>query len=283
MKIFAAMSLAALVPLSGCFIDFTEAIPCREDAQCPTGFACDTINQQCVASQDPLEAPEPEPAPEGNPAPNNDPGLDAGGDPDIGPVEDVDEGPVADVDEGEGDGPCPPGMAHVDDTPGVEPFCLDRFEASRSNASATSQGSGAGRATSRGNVLPWTNLDPAAATAACAAADKRLCTPQEWTAGCGGPEGRNYPYHPTQYVVGMCNTTGSLQPTGSRPDCVFADYQTFDMSGNVIEIVDAGQGGLALLGGSFGNTSAVQLTCKGPVINTAAITQIGFRCCKSLP
>ncbi len=280
MKIWGMVALGLLVIAApGCFDTQLNADVAAEDVGGepepePEGNPAPNNDQGLDASVEDVGG-EPEPEPEGNSAPNNDPGLDASGDPDTGPVEDVDEG--------QGDGPCPPGMAHVDDTPGVEPFCLDRFEASRSNASATSQGFGAGRATSRGNVLPWTNLDPAAATAACAVADKRLCTPQEWTAGCGGPEGRTYPYHPTQYVVGMCNTAGSLQPTGSRPDCVFADYLTFDMSGNVIEIVDAGQGGLALLGGSFGNTSAVQLTCKGPVINSAAIAQIGFRCCKSLP
>ena len=276
-----ALALVICASIPSCFLDFTEAIPCDADENCPDGFECQVEVNQCVALSNLQDDPDPAPNNDPNNSPNNDPG-DVGVEMDMGGMSpDVNVG-VPDVDEGMGDGPCPPGTAHVDDVPGIDPFCIDRFEASRPDANGASASANNSPATSRGNVLPWTGADTATAQAACQAAEKRLCSPAEWTAACGGPDGRTYPYSAIQYVVGMCNTSGTLEATSNRPDCVFADYQTFDMSGNVIEIVDSGQGGLALMGGSFGNTTPTQLTCTGDPVNQAPIGQIGFRCCQSL-
>ena len=261
-----------LLLLPSCFSNFTEAIPCDSRDECPSGFDCDLSINQCVVSG---VAPSPEPIPDGgvSDAGTDLGNTDVGAGPETGFVEDVQE---------IGDGPCPGGMAHVDNAPGVTAFCVDRFEASRADATDVSAGTNSTGAVSQGNVLPWTSIDAAGARSACEASSKRLCTVDEWTAACGGPDGRAYPYSAIQYVVGMCNTSGSVEPTASRPDCVLEEYLTHDMSGNVVEIVDTGMGGLSLKGGAFGNTAPTALTCNGEPITQAPIDQIGFRCCLSL-
>ena len=213
--------------------------------------------------------------------PNNPVPADAG-QPDVGMMVDDDgSGFVEDIVEEVVEGPCLANMTLIEDAPALGPFCIDKFEASRSDATDVSQGANNGGATSRSNVLPWTGLDTAGAQTACESSGKRLCSLEEWTAACGGPDSRKYPYSAIQYVVGMCNTSGTLEPTGTRPDCVFEAYETFDMSGNAAEIVSTGLGGVSLKGGSFGNTAPTQLTCDGEPVNQAPIGQIGFRCCKT--
>jgi formylglycine-generating enzyme required for sulfatase activity len=79
----------------------------------------------------------------------------------------------------------------------AQAYCMDRFEASRPDATFTSMGSDTSMAVSLPNVIPWyvNPMGSAALTtfqAACAAAGKYLCTKEQWYAGCTGPERNSY-------------------------------------------------------------------------------------------
>jgi len=113
--------------------------------------------------------------------------------------------------------PCPPDMVLVPATPGrglSEACCIDRYEASRADATANSAGVDDSVAVSVAGVLPWTAkpMTPAALAtfrAACAAAGKRLCTTREWAGACGGPEERVFVYGDT-YDPEICNAVDTF-------------------------------------------------------------------------
>ena len=91
-------------------------------------------------------------------------------------------------------GPCPEDMVHVATAPskGISSsFCIDRFEASRKDATATSPGSDDSVALSRGGVLPWFKNPIDASTFAqfknaCLKNGKRICRSDEWFGACTG-------------------------------------------------------------------------------------------------
>ena len=76
---------------------------------------------------------------------------------------------------------CPAEMAAV-----AGAFCVDRYEASRPDATASAAGSDDSRALSVAGVLPWQVASNELAESACAAAGKRLCTADEWGRACAG-------------------------------------------------------------------------------------------------
>ena len=61
-------------------------------------------------------------------------------------------------------------------------FEIDVYEASRFDATASSEGIGSEVACSISGVLPWREVTFSEASAACQAAGKRLCTSDEWPA-----------------------------------------------------------------------------------------------------
>jgi formylglycine-generating enzyme len=121
------------------------------------------------------------------------------------------------------------------------------------------------RARSLAGVLPQGYMSRREAAAACAGADKRLCTAREWQAACKGPRGYLYPYG-SEEEKGRCNTgkehlpaklfgpevamdseanlnspllaqqPGFLAKTGEYSGCVSA-YGVFDLVGNLHEWV----------------------------------------------
>jgi sulfatase modifying factor 1 len=107
---------------------------------------------------------------------------------------------------GPDDGPsaCPPEMALVGDV------CVDRYEASRQDATATKAGTDDGVACSRAGVLPW-YVNPMSAAmlekfqAACQSAGKRLCTADEWNDTCRGPEQTTYVFG-NDWDASVCNS-----------------------------------------------------------------------------
>ncbi|HEY1810957.1 MAG TPA: SUMF1/EgtB/PvdO family nonheme iron enzyme [Kofleriaceae bacterium] len=174
--------------------------------------------------------------------------------------------PDACLTEEAGDPTCPAGMVLVDT------FCVDRFEAALVEVvgSASQPWSPyfnpAGhtvRAVSLRGAVPQGYISQTEAAAACAAADKRLCTDTEWLRACQGPTMTTYPYGNTR-EPGVCNDaravhpaielygTGSawiyshldspclnqeaagLEPTGAETGCVTAEG-AFDMMGNLHE------------------------------------------------
>ena len=204
---------------------------------------------------------------------------------------------------------CPDDMVNVSDV-----FCIDRYEASRPDATDTSFGVDGSKATSRPGVLPWFPVDYSIAKAACEATAKRLCTLDEVYKVCAGPQVLEYSYG-NQYVADTCNgidafcdcdspnCTGleecpyphcrSYSPegvygqgcgaafhvvsTGTFPACMDA-YGAMDIVGNVWELVDTGTTESWYKGGAYncGNSETLH-KCNGLYQNISAK---GFRCCQ---
>jgi sulfatase modifying factor 1 len=198
---------------------------------------------------------------------------------------------------------CPVGMVPV-----AGSFCIDAYEASRPDATATSTGSDESYATSRAGVLPWKVDEQGQARAACEAAGKRLCSEDEWTTTCIGPGETSYPYgddyDPTTCngIDSNCDCHGStndacacddhggpyagcyydcggsygMEPTGSRGGCTNA-YGVWDISGNLWEYVDSAAA-YPVRGGAYncGDSKTNHRCDFVPGWNPSAR---GFRCC----
>ncbi len=200
---------------------------------------------------------------------------------------------------------CPDDMVEVGN------ICIDRYEASREDATETDQGSATGKAYSVKGVIPWM-VNPMTDSAyekfkkACDAAGKRLCKDQEWILACKGPENFTYSWG-NEWERTICNNVDTfcddhceeesipmedcdlsencgyeyycfkVVPTGQFEDC--SNYSgAFDINGNVWEITDTGSG-YRIRGGAF--------NCAGPsnrlkCTYAAGWTELyaGFRCCK---
>jgi formylglycine-generating enzyme required for sulfatase activity len=177
----------------------------------------------------------------------------------------------------------------------VGAICIDRYEASRPDATSTWMGVDTSAPRSRAGVLPWMEASHDAASAACATVGKRLCAPDEWQAACQGPDGTVYPYGNT-YEAATCNGIdtqcdcdppyagcyyacgGTYGPmaTGSLAGCV-NEYGLHDMSGNLWEHVE-GSGSTALRGGAYncGDSTSNHMCSFTPGWMPSAL---GFRCC----
>jgi sulfatase modifying factor 1 len=103
--------------------------------------------------------------------------------------------------------PCPTDMALFG------AVCVDRYEASRPDATSVSAGSDESRAASVAGVLPWfvnpmTSAALATFQAACQAAGKRLCAPEEWLDVCQGPAQTSY-FFGNAWDPSVCNSVDS--------------------------------------------------------------------------
>jgi formylglycine-generating enzyme required for sulfatase activity len=193
---------------------------------------------------------------------------------------------------------CPAEMVSIADA-----FCMDRWEASRADATVDSPGT-EGRATSRPGVIPWYDADAqvgmnqAIASAACAAAHKRLCTAQEWRVVCRGPDDLDYCYgdafdpvacnsidayctcedeEPFAHCYLECGADFHVMPTGSFSSCTNA-YGIWDINGNVWEIVAYDDGLDHYRGGAYNCRDSEQLHhCDYEA--TWDPSAKGFRCC----
>jgi len=203
-------------------------------------------------------------------------------------------------------GGCPEDMVEVDGR-----FCIDRWEASRPDATAGTMGVDTTRAVSRAGVIPWyvSQMSQAVLLAfdgACRASGKRLCTKEEWYGVCTGPE-QNLYFFGNVWDQESCNNVDSfcddycaaqaieacdlaancgyrygcfkVVPTASFPRCVNADG-VFDINGNVWEVVpDASARGYQVRGGAFNCAGAAnRLLCTYDAGWDALYA--GFRCCK---
>lgn len=184
----------------------------------------------------------------------------------------------------EGSAKCPSDMVAV----GLC-LCIDRFEASRPDATDKSAGVNNSYATSRAGVLPWTEVDWFTADKACKAAGKRLCTAEEWRKACQGEGNYVYPYGNT-FDPSACNGSddpnpGNVFPTGTYAKCK-STYGSFDMSGNIEEwnATDYPDGKKGVRGGSYLNGNELYTKCSyeaPPVKADFKSRTIGFRCCKT--
>jgi hypothetical protein len=132
---------------------------------------------------------------------------------------------------------CPPEMVPVEGL-----FCIDIYEASRPDASASSYGSDETYATSRPGVKPWLlpgNPPLAAideARTACENAGKRLCQPWEWQMTCGGTQQTVYPYG-DDYEPETCNGIDTFchcttAPCNNYDPCPYPHCYHQDPQGN---------------------------------------------------
>ena len=190
-------------------------------------------------------------------------------------------------------GPCPPDMALVDGD-----FCVDIWEASRPNATATSSGSDESQAHSAPGVLPWKVADNATASAACVAAGKRLCSEDEWYTACVGPTDTTYGYGDTydadacaggdafctctdgshyQGCYYACGGDPELQPTGTWPACTNG-WGLFDVNGNLWEHIQGGTDS-TVRGGAYNCGDAATFHRCDYVPSTWSPSARGFRCC----
>ncbi len=188
-------------------------------------------------------------------------------------------------------------MVHV--VHGGLDFWIDRYEASRPDASATAIGVTDARSCSRAGVLPWSGVSYASAAAACAAAGQRLCSAAEWQAACEGAAAQTYPYG-SAYGTMTCNGADRdaipgggidlrVEPTGTLSICSSADG-AIDMSGNVKEWTNdprgtsaGGQAIYVVRGGSF-ESPRLGLTCQTELSRATVDTLLpglGFRCCSA--
>jgi hypothetical protein len=178
---------------------------------------------------------------------------------------------------------------------------VDRYEASRPDATGTSIGTNEDRSCVRGGVLPWTQANYAEALAACTATGRRLCTAAELRTACEGGTGAIYPYGNT-YDGATCNglnndgvpgglDDNTLLPTGSEAMCKTPSNEIYDLSGNAAEWTSTQTGTTTgspalpinqLSGGSFlspelGTRCAFDLA---RLSTNAILESVGFRCCK---
>lgn len=192
---------------------------------------------------------------------------------------------------------CPDGMVTI-----CGAFCIDRYEASRPDATAQSGGSDDSMATSRPGVIPWHSgdLSRAQAAVACDAAGKRLCTGQEWQAACAGTGEQVYTYG-DEYEPTTCNAIDNwcdpecgiypfcyldcdadyhITPTGTFAGCTNA-FGLYDMSGNTWEAVSTTDGKDHFRGGAFDcGDPGLAHRCDYDGVEAGPFpTTRGFRCC----
>ena len=187
---------------------------------------------------------------------------------------------------------------------GVASYWIYRYEASRPDASAGGHGNAAHRSCSKPGVLPWRTVTHDEASAACAAAGKRLCTESEWQLACGGDTGLAFPYG-NVYDADACNgrdvdfdcampdsdqvgATGRAYgcPPPAVSECI-SPWGAFDMSGNLREwtATPVPGGAFRVRGGGFDNIQN-GLRCDFSFIAfepDAAFPNLGFRCCADAP
>ncbi len=191
------------------------------------------------------------------------------------------------------------------------------YEATRPDASGTSQGGNSTRACANLGVLPWSNVTETQAAAACGAIrdsannPMRLCTAPEWQQACEGPTPPAPPlwsFTPGRqtYTAQVCNdeneaatpavwATGTQGAFGAAKLC-YSDWSAvdpgpavnriYDMSGNLMEwtsttVSSGGSTYFKVRGGAFTSPQG-GATCEFDFdifLPTFANNDVGFRCC----
>jgi hypothetical protein len=212
-------------------------------------------------------------------------------------------------------GPCPAGMASIDDK-----FCIDRFESALLEVTPDGtelpfssfdpiEGRSV-RAVSEAGVVPRAYISGKEAAEACGRSGKRLCKKGEWRKACVGPDKKRFGYgdtlepkrcndhgrNPLAAVYGSAppstygswekmnnpalnQVAGTVAKTGEHDGCTNG-YGVYDMVGNVHEWIDDRAG--TFLGGYYQD-----ITINGDGCGYEADAHdfqyhdysTGFRCC----
>jgi Sulfatase-modifying factor enzyme 1/Putative metal-binding motif len=183
-------------------------------------------------------------------------------------------------------------------------FFVDRFEASRPDATAVSKGLNESHVCSNARVLPWASASYSEAKLACEGSGRRLCTAAELLAACQGAALQTFPYAgaydaqacrgldamPPGIDAGVPADPNGPAPTGYLTQCVSPDG-IYDLSGNVNEWTSTVVGNTgaplnlpiqSLQGGSYLSPSN-GLACAfdlDRISTNAVLPSLGFRCCK---
>lgn len=173
---------------------------------------------------------------------------------------------------------CDADMARIENL-----FCMDVYEASKSDATSLSEGTDTSQAYSQEGVIPWRTDFADVAKQACEAAGKRLCTPEEWEFSCTQNHQTIYAYG-DNYITDICNGIDAfgmgsfhLAPTGSFPECI-NQYGVYDLNGNLWEhnsSLDPKQ----VRGGAYNCSDSQRLHKCSYVPFTWRPSALGFRCC----
>ncbi len=133
---------------------------------------------------------------------------------------------------------------------------------------------------------PVSNLDLAGSRQACADAGKRICTEDEWTRACAGPEHRRWPYG-NVYQPDRCHDesqaresqAGEALPGGSKPGCATPEG-LMDMSGNLWEWVQTDGGSGVIAGGGWNIAAGLgQCSARATPAPDYRAAETGTRCC----
>jgi hypothetical protein len=192
------------------------------------------------------------------------------------------------------------------------------YEATRPDATSTSQGGNSTRACANAGVLPWSNVTEAQAAAACTAIKDsagvamRLCSAAEWTAACEGPAPPAAPLwslsaNRNTYVANICNNAdhagAAVWATGtnsgaSATNFCYTDWSSvdpgpatnrvYDMTGNLNEwtsstVVSGGNTYFKVRGGTY-TSPKDGTTCEFDFDifpASFANSDVGFRCCST--
>ncbi len=111
--------------------------------------------------------------------------------------------------------PCPAGMEPVETD--SQKFCIDRYEWPN-----------------RKGVVPRSYVSVYQAMDSCASVGKRLCSSDEWSLACAGPDSLAYPYGRTYSRHACVTHDTTMRRSGSKPECR-AFFGAYDMSGNLAE------------------------------------------------
>ena len=119
-------------------------------------------------------------------------------------------------------------MAYIGTDASARPYCIDRWEASIVELRDKKEVAHAPfepvtnlkvKAVSRSGVVPQGYISKNEAEAACKAANKRLCTGDEWQFACRGKKPTTFPYG-DERKDGYCNDSGRAPLASLHPERV---------------------------------------------------------------